>query len=693
MTGPSVTDIAWAPLLPWETLAALAIGALILILLGAIRRSHGVWWRLLPFAVVLLVLANPQLVREARSPLDDVAVILIDESASQDIPARRTRTAEAVRGLRDTLAAHDDLDLRIVRADGRGADGTRLFGALEKAFADVPQGRRAGAILVTDGQVHDVPDDLGRNLGAPVHTLLTGTAEETDRRLVVADAPSYGLVGKPARLRLRVEDPAVPAGNLLPLTVTFDDGEGILMTVPAGETVTVEVPIDHAGPNVAEVSVPPRDGELTPVNNRVAFTVNGVRDRLRVLLVSGKPHVGERAWRRLLRADPNVDLVHFTILRPPHKDDGTPLSELALIAFPIHELFEERLAEFDLVIFDRYSRQGLVPFDFLENIAAYVRDGGALLQAVGPEYANDFSLFDSPLSDVLPAAPTGAVRTGRFTPRLSEAGTRHPVTAALPGSTGPDGEPAWGDWLRHVMATDRRGEALMVGAGGAPLLVLDRVGEGRVALLLSDTIWLWARDWDGGGPQPDLVRRLAHWLMKEPELEEEALAATAEDGRLVVERRTLAPIGDAGLTVTVTPPGGEEQTVTLTRAGPGRARGAIDAAAPGVWAVTDGRHTAVAAIGPADPLELRDMTATDSILAPVSAATGGGLSWLGADGLPEVRRTSAQARRHAGAGWIGLRANGDYVVDGVTQSTLLPTAVALALILGSLLFAWWREGR
>ena len=131
-------------------------------------------------------------------------------------------------------------------------------------------------------------------------------------------------------------------------------------------------------------------------------TIDGVRDKLRVLLVSGEPHAGERTWRNLLKSDANVDLVHFTILRPPEKLDGTPINELSLIAFPVRELFQQRINDFQLIIFDRYARQGIVPPIYLDNIAKYVRNGGAVLVAAGPDYAGPTSIWHTPLDAVLP---------------------------------------------------------------------------------------------------------------------------------------------------------------------------------------------------------------------------------------------------------------------------------------------------
>ena len=128
----------------------------------------------------------------------------------------------------------------------------------------------------------------------------------------------------------------------------------------SGWSSGIEIPITRAGPTVVEMTADTLPGEVSTLNNRAVVEINGVRDRLRVLLVSGEPHAGERTWRRLLKSDPAVDLVHFTILRPPEKDDLTPLNELALIAFPVRELFQVKIREFDLIILDRFQNRGIL---------------------------------------------------------------------------------------------------------------------------------------------------------------------------------------------------------------------------------------------------------------------------------------------------------------------------------------------
>jgi hypothetical protein len=496
--------------------------------------------------------------------------------------------------------------------------------------------------------------------------------------------------------RVEQAGPVPSAGEHVGVRVRIDGEERGSTQAQIGRSEKVPLSVRHAGPTVLELEVEPANGEVSTLNNRAAVVVNGVRERLRVLLVSGQPHPGERTWRNLLKSDPSVDLVHFTILRPPEKDDATPLKELSLIVFPVQELFENKLHDFDLVVFDRYVVRGILPTTYYGRIADYVRQGGALLIAVGPEFAGAQSLFRTPLGDVLPASPKDRVIEQAFRPQITDIGRRHPVTSGLPGETvagdadleEASSQPSWGPWFRLIEGDAKRGTMLMAGAGGRPLLVVDRVGEGRVAQLMSDHIWLWARGFEGGGPQAELLRRLAHWLMKEPELEEEHLAGRALDGRLLVERRSLSP-GDVD--VTITDPSGQSRTLRLEAGHDGLARGEVKAEEAGLWRISDGVHTALAAAGRINPPELTDLRATPDRLAPMTKATGGGIVWL-ADGIPEFRRTSP-GRDAAGRGWLGMRRNNSYSVAGLAEVSLLPVLLLLAATLGGLAGAWWREGR
>ncbi len=695
--------VVTAPMLPWAAIAVLGIACALGLGFGMLRRARGLAWRALAIGILLAALVNPSLIEEQRALLRDVAIVIVDESPSQSIGARRQATEAALAALRKRLAQEPDLDLRVIRTGqprpGAGDDGTRLFAALDRGMSDVPRERLAGIVMITDGEVHDVPAGDARTLaqavGGPLHVLLSGWPGERDRRLVVARAPSFGLVGRELQLRVRVEDlpetAAEKAGDdadQAAVTWRKDGGAPHQLMVPVGRDVPLAIPIDHGGPNVIEIETAPGPHELTLANNRAVVVVNGVRDRLRVLLVSGEPHAGERVWRNILKSDPSVDLVHFTILRPPEKQDGTPIRELSLIAFPIRELFDTKLDDFDLIIFDSYSRRGVIPEAYLANVARYVRNGGAFLEAAGPSDGTALNLARTPLGAILPAEPTGEVYEEGFKPQLTALGRRHPVTEGLPGAGPAGGEPSWGRWFRQVEARDNRGVTVMTGDRGDPLLVLDRVGKGRVAQLLSDQMWFWARGFEGGGPQAELLRRLAYWLMKEPDLEENDLRAMVDGDRLVVTRQSLEP--DAR-PVAITAPDGSTRSLSLTPAGGGRSAGSVVIGEMGLYRVSDGSRTALAAAGPLNPIEFADVRTTPDKLAPVVKATGGGIFWAGSGAIPEIRRV-APDRPAAGRNWMGFRANGDYTVTGLSETPLLPAVAALLLIVGGLLAAWRREG-
>ena len=691
-------SIEFLPFVPWPVLWMLAGLGVVLLALLFWRSRRGAIFRLLSYALLLLAIANPQLKQEDREPLNDVLAVVVDNSQSQAIAGRTARTAELRKELEERLKSFPNLDVRWVNSTSTSADserdGTMLFTDLAQALADVPPDRLAGVIMITDGEVHDVPASAaGLGFDAPVHALLTGKPGEFDRRLQVLSAPRFGIVGSSQNIEVKVTDTTTAPGAAGPvkLTVTHQGQPPVMQSVQLGEKVEIPVNIDHAGPNIVEIEAEPAKGELTTVNNRAVLTVEGVRENLRVLLVSGEPHAGERTWRNMLKSDASVDLVHFTILRPPEKQDGTPINQLSLIAFPTRELFQEKLDQFDLIIFDRYQRRGVLPLLYLENVARYVEKGGAVLVSAGDDYASPLSLYRSPLGQILPAVPSGRVVEEPFKPRLTELGEKHPVTSDLPGSAGP--EPSWGHWFRVVDVSPHEGEVLMKGAQGKPLLIIGQRGEGRVGMLLSDHAWLWARGYEGGGPYTDLLRRLAHWLMKEPDLEEETLKATSRGQTLSIERRSIK---DEVEPVTVTAPSGKEETVTLDKGERGLWRKAMTVSEQGVYRISSGKLASVVTVGNANARELAAVTATDAVLMPILDETGGGSFWLGrndSDGakLPRLVMLRGGHVMH-GDDWLGLHKRDAYHVKGVRLFPLFTGLLALGLLLGLLAATWFREG-
>ena len=684
--------IAFAPLVATQILWIVVAAATLLALILFASRSRGAAVRSIALALIALALANPSFTREDRDPLTSVAVVVIDKSPSQNF-GDRLRQTEAVRAkIVEELHRIPGLEVRVIEAgeaDGE-TDGTRLFTALNSTLADVPSDRFAGVIMITDGRVHDVPADAASlGFSAPIHALITGHPDERDRRVALITAPRFGIVGQPQTITYRVEDQG--GGESTAQVTVRRDGDLVeTRTVPVGTAQSVTVPIPHGGQNIVEIEASPLPDELTQVNNRVVVSIDGVRDKLRVLLVSGEPHAGERTWRNLLKSDPSVDLVHFTILRPPEKQDGTPINELSLIAFPTRELFQQKIDDFQLIIFDRYARQGVLPIIYFDNITRYVRDGGAVLVAAGPDYASSTSIWRTPLDAILPAEPSGNVTNQAFRPELTDLGQRHPVTRGLDGSE--DKPPHWSEWFRVVDARSATGTTVMQGPEAKPLLVLSREGEGRVALLLSDHIWLWARGFEGGGPHLDLLRRLSHWLMKEPDLEEEALRLTVSGHDLLVHRQTMA---DQVADVTVTSPSGAARTVMLDRKQPGVWESTVSANELGLWRASDGKLNALINVGPANPREYAEVTSTAQVLAPLANATGGDARRLDDGGGLNVPRILPVrvADTYKGDDWLGLKMSNASVVRGVGVLPVFAGLLGLLLLLGSLAGTWVREGR
>ena len=681
MTGQIIFD----PLLPWAVLAVLGGVVLIAAVLALVRGLSGWALRLLAGLVVLAALSGPGWQEEDRAPLSDIVLMLVDGSSSQALGDRAARTLEAADRLEAELASRPDTEVRRIEVpDGEGDTGTQMMTALNEALAQEPRGRIAGIIALSDGRIHDM--DRAPDLPAPLHLLHTGLPDDWDRRLIVENAPAFAILDEPVTLSLRIEDMgAVPTGmTRAPLEISVDGGAPQRYEVEIGRTFDLPVTLPHGGRNVIQFTVPEAEGELTDRNNTALVQINGVRDRLRVLLVSGQPHAGGRTWRNLLKSDSSVDLVHFTILRPPDKQDGVPVSELSLIAFPTRELFMEKIEDFDLIIFDRYKRRGILPSLYLENVAQYVRNGGAVLVAAGPDFATASSLYRSPLSAVLPARPTARVIEEGFLPEVTDIGQRHPVTAGLE----PEGQDEWGRWLRQIDLEAERGNVVMSGIDDRPLLILDRVEEGRIALLASDQAWLWDRGYEGGGPQLELLRRLAHWMMKEPELEEEAIFAEATGQRMRIIRRTIK---DSAGPVTVTTPSGEEIELPLTEVSPGRFEAIYDGPEIGLYRLTDGDQSAVIGLGPAAPREFEQTIATGEVMQPAIDSLRGGVLPL-TDGLPAIREVSA-GRPAAGRGWIGLTPREAFETRDLRQTPLLPAWLVLLLASGLIVGAWLREGR
>ncbi|MFC4172218.1 hypothetical protein ACFOYU_09130 [Microvirga sp. GCM10011540] len=685
-------SISFSPLIPTYALWAVGAVAALLALVAVLSRGPVAILRAIALGMILLALANPALVQEEREKVKDIVAVVIDRSTSQTLGDRREMTDQVRAELERRFGSVADVEPRYIEADdGGGDDGTRLFAALSNGLADVPPDRLAGVIFVTDGVVHDIPpsiDALG--FKAPLHALITGRPDERDRQIKLLEAPRFGIVGKEQTIRAQVMERGGTGSAFV--TVRRDGQVLTRQQVRADTPFSIQALIEHGGTNVVELEVEGLPGELTQANNRAVVPIEGIREKLRVLLVSGEPHAGERTWRNLLKSDANVDLVHFTILRPPEKQDGTPINELSLIAFPTRELFQQKIQDFDLIIFDRYANQSVLPSSYFENIVRYVREGGAVLVAAGPEFASYGSLAQTRLAPIIPGTPDGRIVEEPYKASITTTGQRHPVTRDLPGSeTSP---PAWGEWLRIVGSQVQSGSTVMSGADDLPLLVLRREEKGRVALLLSDHAWLWARGYNDGGPHLDLLRRLSHWLMKEPALEEEALRASVTGREIHIERQTMSEHADP---VTLTAPSGAETSIDLTESRPGLFTAQVEGRELGLHTVRSGELIAFVSVGPANPRELTDVFSNVEALQPITDATGGSVrrvAMAGDQGITVPRILAVRSgSRFSGGDWIGIRPSESAIVRGVSVFPVALGFLGLVLLIGATLAAWLTEGR
>jgi len=691
-----ITNLAFSPLIPWVALFVLAAFAALCLIFSLWRGLPGWALRTLAALVLLGALAEPNLQQEQREGLSDIVLVIVDRTESQTVSTRPEQITKAVDALLAKIGGLDGFSVKTVEVTNDTAkqdDGTHLISALISAANAVAQDRLAGAVLITDGQVHDV--DIPVDFPAPVHVYLTGQETDWDRRLVIKNAPAFAILDEDITLSLRIEDqgqvPTAVQGRAR-IAIAIDDNKPVEFTVETNADLELPLSLPHGGINLLQFNVIPVEGELTERNNSAVVSINGVRDRLRVLLVSGEPYAGERTWRNLLKSDSAVDLVHFTILRPPEKQDGVPVNELSLIAFPTRELFLEKVDEFDLIIFDRYSKRGLLPNTYLSSVVDYTKRGGAVLVATGPAFAGVNSLYRTPLATILPAKPTARVYDEGYTPTVSDIGIRHPVTEGLEAFSsgfGRSEDQPWGRWFRHIDADQKSGSVVMDGVDDRPLLLLDRVEDGRIAMLLSDQAWLWARGFEGGGPQQELLRRLAHWMMKEPELEEERLTATAVGQNVTIVRRSL---GMENKSVTIETPNGEQIELDLSETSPGRWQSAFTGAGNGLYRLTDGLMSTVFALGPSAPREFENTIASAEKLKPLLAETSGVALALHKVANPDIRLVRT-GRTAGGQNWIGLTPRNAYITTDITSHPLLPAWMMLLLTGMLIIWAWRVESR
>ena len=677
-----MNSLNFYPFIPINLLFLLILLSLSVVFIGFKLRAPGNIFRATLICLILLSIANPTIISENRENIPDTVALILDLSPSQNINNRKSLAQNSYNSIKTELEKINNLDIRLKTINGK--KGSKLFEPLASMVGDISSDRVAGAIIITDGQIEDAPSILENyNFKAPINIILTGEKQEKDRRLIIESSPRFGIVGEEIKIDIKVEDISANTPNAL-VTINMNDEIEQSRSIPIGEVVTITMPLERAGITSLNIEVEPGKEELTLQNNKSVIEINAIRERLKVMLVSGEPNMGLRSWRNLLNSDPSVDLVHFTILRPPNKQDLTPVGELSLIPFPSRELFQANLNDFDLIIFDQYHLRGILPQFYLKNVVEYVVNGGALLDASGPEYAGPYSLSLSPLQNILPTEPTGDIIVQEFIPIMTKDGERHPVTANLKDNINSN----WGPWYRMVEGLTIAGDVLLEGPDARPLLVLNRVGQGRVAQILSDQSWVWTKSGVNKGPQADLLRRLVHWLMKEPELEENELSAKVDNDTILVTKNSLNL--DKKPIISISPDNIKEE-IFLEDIGKGKQIGKILSPKEGTWKFSSGNSQISLIVGNSNSSEYLDVRTTDNIVKPIVSYTSGSINWVNNEkNIPKIKHIKKNTLTDNSKN-IQLIKNEKYYVKNIQQSSLTPWYFVMIFSLILLFLSWYRE--
>jgi uncharacterized membrane protein len=725
--GQTISTIVFDPLLPYPFLAIAALIYLVMFIILVKRGKRNLWLRGLIIVGFFIVFLNPINVMQTRKSEKNEILVVLDETQSQKIDQRRAQLLTAFEQIQKDINNNPKLRMQSVRIRhnsliGEKADEafeeTHLFAGLKDALSNMDKSRLGGIIIISDGQVHDLPESkddktdinyaklLGIDENIPVHALITGSDKEIDRQIIVENTPFYGITGQDAAIDIKIlVSPTMPR---LPVPVTYTvNGKNPLTRMITPDTVArFELPVEQAGHNIYQFSIPDHPSELSTRNNTKVVTINGVRDRLQVLLISGKPNHGGRMWRDILRSDASVDLVHFTILREPGKFDVAPKEELSLIEFPIKELFETKINNFDLIVFDRYGLIYLLPPNYFDNIHDFVKNGGGLLVSIGPESLDNYSIFDTSVGDALPAERTGEVINERYLPALSRLGLRHPVTAPLKrqgeNSTKNDIASSFpldaAPWFRQIELTPKENaQVVMNGARNSPLLILNRYEKGRVALLASDQLWLWARGFDASGPNRPLLKRSLHWLMKEPDLEENGLQVNVQGKQITLTKRS---IDEKEQLITMVLPNGKSSEIRMKPKNGEAAEFVQLVEEAGIYKFFDQQNTVFAVVGNLNSPEMVDLLSTKEKLSSMIYAQGGYIERLESKGVPELRvkdneRSSMSSQSGIGfaSAWIGLWDRKAYSVTGTKEAPLIPSMPAFLFLFLGLVCSWVFESR
>lgn len=578
-------EFRWVILAPWGRLG-LALGAAVavaVVILGWLssRRLTSPWRRAAliglraaaaSMALVLFLQPAVELRQVAREP-NRVAVV-VDDSRSMSLrdepggPSRLERVRallERSRGTLERWQASHHIDFfefaetlgpstfeSVATGEPHGQE-TLVRQALERVRARYDGRELAGVVLISDGVAtggfadeagEGVITDFLRSLDTRVHTVWAGRPGLKDVAVARILADEFAFVRTVVRIEAMIRSTGYDKRRI-PVTLSSDGKELRYKWIEVGpgdtqSKVVFEISPPRVGKYVYEISTPVAQDEAVSTNNRRSFVLRVIRDKIRVLQVAGQPAWDVRALRRMLKQNPNVDLISFFILRTIDDHSGVPNSEMSLIPFPTRELFEEELPSFDVIVLQNFEFEPYGIGIYLENIRSYVHGGGGLVMLGGALSFSSGGYAGTPVAEALPVELLPSFRSSRdlidasyFQPQLTRQGKIHPVTA-LRYESG-DNETTWQrlpelEGVNLVAGARRDATVLAVHprlrtASGEPMPVMTagEYGDGRSLAIGSDSLWRWgfvaaAKPGDDGRNYDKFWENTIRWLIQDPEL-------------------------------------------------------------------------------------------------------------------------------------------------------------------------------
>ncbi|HEX8703521.1 MAG TPA: glutamine amidotransferase [Myxococcaceae bacterium] len=704
--------VSLSPLPVWA-LVLLGVGLVLGIALAAwgVRREPSrarkvVLWVLRVGAGVaaLFFLLEPgvRLLQVAR--MKNRVAVLVDRSASMNFPGEPggpTRSAQVADFLEQAapgMAALQDrftvevygfdpelapMTAATLRGEPARAGSTDILSALRSVAAGSQGSRKlSGVVVISDGadNAEFAAGAVGRarsalaDLNVPVSTILVGKEALKDLSIEGLKVDDFAFVRNSLTVEVEIHGRGF-AGKDIPVVLSQEGKTVANKSVRFGSNDDVQ-PVaftftpDATGRFVYTVTVPTFPDEAVSDNNSRSFTLKVIRDRVRVLLVVGRPSWDERFLRGLLRQDANVDMVSFYILRSMSDDPGVESQEkeLSHIPFPMEEIFDEKLDTFDVVIFQNfgYADPQLAITEYERNLERYVNNGGAFVMIGGDSVLGEGRASMPTLMEALPVEAAGPANIEPFKARLTPEGLRHPVTAL--GSGFASTEAAWGELpsIPGINSTRaRKGATVLVehpfhtvDGKNAPLVAVWDYGRGRAMTLATDASWYWAfTSHQGGSPNRTYDRfwsNALRWLVRDPDLTTLKVTAdppSVEPGRpvgVVVSARTsdYQAAQDAQVRVELFSVASQKLVAVQTgTTGPdGVVRLEFPPPAPGPYKllatakkgeVDLGKGedaVAVRAVGP----ELSDASVRPELMEQIAKVTGGKSFRLPQDGLPDL---------------------------------------------------------